>query len=181
MQWTQRFVLLGLMAALTPATADEDPWYTDVAPEPWGGEPTEERPVEIPPSPVAKNLLPLDYEYRGYRYFIDRDSLSIDESRRVVRYTVVIESPEGVRNVLFEGIRCGPGDYRTYAYAAGEGPLQAAASSEWNPIRSGSAFGFRRDLREIYLCRGLTPRDHVDEMVRRIQYPPSVNDFGFRD
>ena len=182
MQWLQRLFLLGLLCASAPGSADQDSWYTDMPPEPWGGEgQSQEQPVAVPPFPTADDLVDLGFDFAGYRYHIDRRSLAVAIEDGVVRYTVVIDSPEGTRNVLFEGIRCRPREYKTYAYATGDGPFHESSSAEWIPIRSGSAFGYRRDLQEIYLCRGLLPRRSTGEMLHRIQYPPSVNDARFRD
>lgn len=162
--------VLGCSSAVAEMIEDHLPEYREL--NPW-----EEQEVAIPPFPAAADLIRLDTEFAGYRYFVDPRSLSVGEQDQVVRYTVVVESPAGPRNVFHEGIRCDDGHFKTYAYAAGEeGPFTDMPDARWRPISSQAAFRYRRDLHEYYLCDGPAPRFQVDEIVKRIQYPPSVHD-----
>jgi len=167
MQWTQRLLILLVLAL--PAAAEDNSWYHE-PPKAWGEEEEErEEAVVVPPLPDVRQLIALDSGFEGYRYFLDPGSLSIAD-HRTVRYAVVVESPNGVRNVLYEGIQCGSRQYKTYAYAAGEGPYQTTTAPEWKPIRGTTAFTYRRDLQEFYFCEGMTLRTNVDDIVRRIKY-----------
>jgi hypothetical protein len=47
------------------------------------------------------------------RHFVDRRSLSIRDG--LVHYTLVVRSPSGVDNVLFEALNCKEREYRNYA------------------------------------------------------------------
>src|SRR3982074_2310115 len=47
-------------------------------------------------------------------FFIDKNSLSVGTDG-VIRYTVVVKSPAGARNVNYEGIRCDNYNWRLYA------------------------------------------------------------------
>lgn len=158
-----------LAAALPPALADDGNEVGGFEYEP--GKPWQEQEVSIPDFPAGQDLVPLDTDVPGYRYFIDPDSVSVGEQDGVARYTVVIESDDGVRNVFYEGIRCNSKQYKTYAFGSGDGPFQAMPGADWRAIRGHAAFGYRRDLAAYYVCDGPLARRSGTEIVKRIRYP----------
>ena len=107
----------------------------------------------LPAFPAADSLVPLISAAvgKGYRYFIDVDSVSVDVDR-VTRYTVVIVYPSGASNILYEGIRCDTQQSKSYAYGTRDGSFREMASSQWTGIKDGGAFAYRSVLADRYLC-----------------------------
>lgn len=149
----------------------------DTLPEYEPGENWKEQDVALPAFPTdTEGLIRLDTRYPGYRYYIDPASISVGQEDQIARYTVVVETDDGARNVLYEGIRCDVGQYKTYAYGTADGPFQPMPGARWKDVRSEAAFRYRRDLLEFYVCDGSVVRFDPKQIVQRIQYPPSVHD-----
>lgn len=173
---TRSLWFAALLAGSATVWAD-DMSGMDGLPEYEPGKAWEEQEIPIPPYPESnQGLISLDTNFPGYRYYIDPDSVTVGREDQVARYTVVVEADDGARNVLYEGIRCDIGQYKTYAYGTGKGPFHAMPGAKWKEIRSGDAFRYRRDLLEFYACEGSVVRFDPDRIVQRIQYPPSVHD-----
>ena len=117
--------------------------------EPW----KEETAISLPAWPRDADLV----EFRAsdpatsLRYYIDTKSLSVD-AQQIVRYTVIVETKTGARNVAYEGIRCTPkGDYRLYAYGV-SGKFQPLPDSPWQRVTDSQVPPYARDLQRFYLC-----------------------------
>lgn len=167
---------LGLLLATVTLAAAEDMTGMDGLPEYQPGQPWHEEVLQLPPYPAEEVLIRLDTSYPGYRYFIDPASVSVGEQDQVARYTVVVETNDGARNVFYEGIRCDTRQYKTYAYGYGDGPFHAMPTADWKEIRNQDALRYRADLADFYVCDGPAVRFDAKQIVKRIQYPPSVHD-----
>ncbi len=129
----------------------------------------------LPELPKPHNLIPLQVVSRGYdnyRYAIDSASLSIGEHDGVRRFTVVIQSSSGVRNLRHEGIRCETGEYKTYAYAVGDGDFRLQKTAKWRAIEKEGSGRYRYDLFEEYFCVHYETSTNVSEIIRNLRYPP---------
>lgn len=150
----------------TPARAQENQFVIDATqgpprsvrdPEMW-----QEQRADLPPWPNEADLMPvrLDSPNETFQFFIDTRSLNTGADG-VVRYTLVAESPSGVRNLSFEGLRCTPrGQYRIYAFGH-QGQFEPAGLGEdWRPIDRTGSDAVREELWRHYLCvaRKFTPR-----------------------
>ncbi len=151
----------------------------DKLPEYQPGKPWQEQKLDVPAYPTANDLISLDTQFDDYHYYIDKQSVSVGDEDQVARYTVVIDSEDGVRNVFYEGIRCDTRQYKTYAFGSGAGPFQRMQDTGWHYIRSEAAFRYRRDLLDYYVCDGPTVRFDPKQIVRRIANPPSLHDSTF--
>lgn len=167
-------ILISVVTAFPVLAVDES--GMDGLPEYEPGREWEEQAVRLPAYPRGDNLVDLDTNYPGYRYYIDPASVSVGKKDQVARYTVIIESTDGVRNVFYEGMRCNSRQYKTYAYGSADGPFHEMPDSDWQEIRSEAAFRYRSDLVEFYMCDGPIVRFNAKEIVKRIKYPPSVHD-----
>ena len=88
-----------------------------------------------------------------------------------MRYTLVVESQTGARNVSFEGLRCTPsGAYRIYAYGY-DGRFEKT-DSDWIRIYGRSHDKIHEDLHKLILCipRAFTPRPKK-EILRAMRAP----------
>jgi hypothetical protein len=147
--------------------ADEDKGWTGVPfvePPAW-----KEEAHSLPAYPDTDHLLELPASLPGYdfRVFIDPDSLSVGGDR-VVRYTLVIVSTSGVRNISYEGLHCNKHQYRRYAYGSGDKwfPIEA---SPWIRVRDIGMDHYRHVLYWDYLCSPSRPSLDAESMLRRIR------------
>jgi hypothetical protein len=164
--------LLALWLALVPlAAAQQQPQRG--MPEDIGGVPEEkefkEDALKLPPPPEEAALLP--FQPRGYsrnRFYIDGKSLLLGEDR-VVRYTVVVVSPSGVRNVSYEGMRCKTSEYKVYAYGAQDGKWANVKDARWQDVgRTQSSFRF--GLWVDYFCASeAVAGRNVEDLVLNLQ------------
>jgi hypothetical protein len=167
---------LSLILALTLVgplgAADRDRFISepmDVNPNakeagPW----KEQDAAKLPPWPQDADLVEFHTgdPNTPFRHYIDTKSLSVD-AQQIVRYTVVVESRSGARNVAYEGIRCTPkGQHRIYAYG-GAGKFEPVPDAPWHLVTDQAVPPYARDLQRFFLCVPLKfePRP-VKEMPR---------------
>ncbi len=146
------FVLV-LGVSLPTATADdffeETPDFEgDFEKTPW-----QEEAAPLPPLPEERDLLELRVPQASgnLSYAIDSGNLQVGDDD-VVRYTVIITTSSGARNVLFEGIRCSERTYKTYAYGHDGESFRKRSGARWQPIALRGNQSFRRDLHGAYFC-----------------------------
>jgi hypothetical protein len=73
--------------------------------------------VRLPAYPKTENLLPFDAGPASNNlHYIDAPSIVVGEDF-IVRYTLVIKSPEGAMNISYEGMRCATDGVRERARA----------------------------------------------------------------
>jgi len=130
------------------------------------GKTWKEQAVAIPAYPENEDLLPVRVVSSQFKYFLDSTSISIG-SDDVVRYSVVVVSRSGVRNVFYEGMRCDVREYRTYAYGSGDGPFRKMAS-KWKPITRLGSQRFRSDLYDGYFCKGEAVPDKIENILQEL-------------
>jgi len=141
-----------------------------IPPPPW-----QEQAAALPAYPADADLLPfpVDQPALSQTFNIDSKSLSVGADG-VVRYSVVIVSGSGARNVLFEGLRCSTREYRTYAYGDASHDFRPAQIDKWQLVKQYGWGGFRAVLLRDYLCdRHLSPY-HLNEIKHRLSHPQSV-------
>jgi hypothetical protein len=149
--------------------ADEDTgWDPDsfIPPAPW-----REQQTGLPAYPEEGRLVEAALAIASfpYRVYIDPESLSIGADR-VVRYTAVIVSTAGARNVSYEGMRCSTREYRRYAYGAG-GNWQLLDETPWERITRSGMGHYRYGLYRDYLCDTTSDSLKQDEILRRLRFP----------
>lgn len=115
--------------------------------KPWA-----EAAYQLPPAPDAKNLIRIDVgTLTDNEFAIDEQSVSFGPDE-VVRYTLVISSPRGARNVSYEGIRCATGERRLYAFGRPDGTWSKARSDRWVKIAENSLNRHHAALFRDYFC-----------------------------
>ncbi len=109
--------------------------------------------ITFPQAPQKSDLVRLDSELTDgrYEYFIDRASVSMG-SDQILRYTVVLQSDTGARNVFYEGIRCASSEFKTYAYATESGEFRPMTSASWRKLSTTAPYDYRRLLAQRYVC-----------------------------
>lgn len=110
--------------------------------------------VELPAPPAEASLLPFYVSaVSENRFFVDASTLSVGADG-VVRYTLVVVSPEGGRNVSYEGMRCETRERRVYASGRADGSWSESRAREWRRIQD--AYGNRHHAALFleYFCPG---------------------------
>ncbi|MCL2829180.1 MAG: CNP1-like family protein [Betaproteobacteria bacterium] len=125
--------------------------------------PWQEEDVSYPAPPQDQHLLPFYVSpTTNNRFLIDEESLSVKEDG-VIRYTLVVISSEGARNVSYEGIRCATGERRIYAFGRSDGVWSKARSSAWHRIQKKEMNRYHDALNAEYFC---TPGNSVDSVEK---------------
>ncbi len=175
---TARLVLCAT-AVLCPlaAGAIDNPLNPQAAPSRYvepEKKPGQEAEVMLPAYPVDRDTW-IPFETTAVsknRFYIDRESLLITEDR-TIRYALIIESPSGVRNVSYEGMRCSSAELKTYAWGTSEGKWYAAKEPQWQQIRVDRINGQHVTLYERYFCQAATGMRTAADIVRVMQQKDS--------
>lgn len=155
-------VLLQGAVCSSSAMAEDDDEYE---PKQW-----QEIEAPFPPANVRGNLLPLYVSAAtANKFYIDGASLSVGADG-VIRYVMVVETPEGGRNVTFEGMRCDARARRIYASGRLDGTWSKARKSEWARVQDAYANRQHAALFLEYFCpNGIAVRSAAearDALVR---------------
>lgn len=164
--------LLGIVlaAAALGAPASE---YMDSKPRPPAEgefeEPWREDDIRFPAFPRAENVVPLDAQRvgSGYSYFLDAASLSLGDDD-VMRFTVILQSPEGASSIFYEGIRCATDEIKSYGYATRDRMFRAVADTRWVGVYAEGPLGYRTLLADHYVCDEHGWSDSVDHVLERL-------------
>lgn len=80
------------------------------------------------------------------KFFVDADSIVVGVDG-VVRYTLVVLSAAGAKNVSYEGLRCATVERRLYAFGRSDGTWSLARSNQWARIQDN---GLNRHAAALY-------------------------------
>jgi len=106
----------------------------------------------LPPLPVEGDLERVEAPLLrpGYEVFVD--SRNITRGRDgVMRYTVVVLTPGGSRNVFHEGLRCAEDEVRTYAFAT-RGDFTRIDDTAWSRMASRGPRAYQDYLANVIMC-----------------------------
>ena len=124
--------------------------------------------VQLPAYPAEGNLLPFSVgSVRDRQFLVDTNSLSIG-SDGVVRYSLVIVSSAGARNVSYEGLRCETAERRFYAFGRPDATWSKARGNQWAAIQGGSN-NHHVELLTNYFCSIRLPVGSVEDIKRRLR------------
>jgi hypothetical protein len=85
------------------------------------------------------------------KFMVDRDSISVGVDG-VVRYTLVVQSPSGVQNVSYDGLRCATAERRLYAFGRSDKTWSKARSNQWAKIQESTLNRQHAALYFEYFC-----------------------------
>ena len=128
---------------------------------------------EVPPAPVfdAGKLLVFDVSTgSSLVYGVDPATLRIGNDG-VVRYVMVATSRSGARNVLYEGMRCSSGEFKTYARYSAEGVWRPVDNPEWRSMFGNMPSRHALQFARTAACSNSAPTSSVEEIVRRLKTP----------
>ena len=133
----------------------------------------QESAVSLPARPQPDRLMPFKvFETPDYKYYLDSQSLNVSGGDNVVRYTVVVEPPSGIKNVFYEGIRCDTQEYKMYASALWGADLSPITEPQWSAVSQKSSSVYRYDLFKYYFCHYSIIRGSKEDILQLIEYPP---------
>lgn len=149
-----RLLLLLLFVSQSVFAEDEE----DGAAKQW-----QEIEFQFPAAPRPENLQSF---YVGAatenRFFVDLSTLTVGGDG-VVRYTLVVLSSEGARNVSFEGMRCATKERRVYASGRLDGTWSKSRVDQW--VRIQEVYGNRHQAALFleYFCPDGVIVDNADQ------------------
>ena len=168
-------LLAGCSSTKNPSTTDasksegpkSDFQYLFDRPSTW----TEKKVDTLPAMPQPGNLLPFNVSQNTpLQFALDDKSLTVD-SDGVIRYTVVITSPSGARNVNYEGIRCEDYSWKLYAgLNADHDGWDRTVENDWTRIENGDLNAYHAALYQDYFCTSKLPVGKADVILNNIKY-----------
>jgi hypothetical protein len=126
---------------------------------------------EVPPPPAfdVGKLLVFDVSTgSSLIYGVDPATLRIGNDG-IVRYVMVATSRSGARNVLYEGIRCSSGEFKTYARYSAEEVWRPVDKPEWRSMFGNMPSRHAVQLARTGACSNSAPTSSVEEIVRRLK------------
>lgn len=142
--------------------------YDDVI-KPW-----REIEARLPAKPVPENLEPVEVSAATlYQFHIDRSSISMG-SDGVVRYTLIGTSPQGAKNISYEGIRCDTSEKKLYAFGRADGTWSRSKRNQWDPIREEPRNRQHAALRAAICDDSRMPVKDAAAVVFRLRNPPPI-------
>lgn len=125
--------------------------------------------VPLPAAPLANNLLPFYVSAAtSNRFFIDPASLSVG-SDGIVRYSMLVQTPEGGRNLAFEGMRCETKEWRIYASGRLDGSWSKSRNNQWSRIQDVASNRHHAALYLDYFCPGGVIARNVEEILSALK------------
>jgi hypothetical protein len=127
--------------------------------------------VTAPAFPADADLVPVRLGPTDrLKLFVDARSVS-RAADRVLRLTLVVESPSGARSVFYDGFRCEQREYKTYAIGGSDRRLVAVPNAQWQQIPRVAHHAFREFLRVHYVCDDSASARAPNDFLQRLQQP----------
>ena len=127
---------------------------------------------EAPPPPAfdVKKLVMFDVPSSlTLVYGIDPATVSISKSDSLVRYVVVATSASGVRNVMYEALRCATGEFKTYARYSPDGKWSLVSNPQWLSVFGNMPSKHPLRLARAGACDAAAPASSVAELVSKLK------------
>lgn len=132
-------------------------------------EPVDATPLVLPAAPAKENLLPFYVSpVATMNFAVDATSVSVTPDG-VVRFTLVITSTEGARNVSHEGIRCKTAERKLYATGGTDGNWSTSRNDAWSQIRDVGANRQYAALFNEYFCDFGSAAGNAATIVKRMR------------
>lgn len=112
---------------------------------------------------LIRARMPVTYTLKVY---IDEKSITLPADG-IARFTLVVESSSGVRNVFYEGYYCETREYKTYATGTPDKTFEPVKKPKWERVQYYDVNAFRFQLLRYHVCNpeslslALRPQDFV--------------------
>ena len=125
--------------------------------------------VPLPPAFDVGKLMVFDVSAgSSLVYGVDPATLRIGKDG-IVRFVMVATSRTGARNVMYEGIRCSSGEFKTYARYSAEGVWRPVDNPEWRSMFGNMPSRHAVQFARTAACSNSAPTSSVEEIVRRLK------------
>jgi hypothetical protein len=128
--------------------------------------------VEAPPAPSFKTtgLIPIDIPRSSLRFGVDPASISLGQDG-IVRYVVVATSDTGTVNALYEGIRCGTGEFKVYARHNPGSGWTVAKDTPWRSLHEPPVSRHSLAIARTGACIGDGTNRSASQIARDLRAP----------
>jgi hypothetical protein len=141
-----RFCLFSLTVVANIALADPEKPY-EFEEKVW-----QELPTAIPEFPNDQSLIEFFVgPTERNRFYVDGSTLVVGDDG-IVRYVVVIKTPSGANNVMFEAMRCATHEFKLVATGRSNGSWGTVGIPRWHPIENKTVNQYRVILNQNYFC-----------------------------
>ncbi|MCJ7798858.1 MAG: CNP1-like family protein [Polaromonas sp.] len=150
-------LLIGLTGAAWGQLAVDDPDWKE---------------VEVPPPPAFDVSKLVTFEVSrnaALVYGVDPAAIHISSRDSVVRYVMVASSASGATNIMYEGIRCATGEFKTYARYSSDGRWRMVDHAEWRSLYSGAPSRHALQFAKAGACENAAPASTVEAIVSRLK------------
>lgn len=133
--------------------------------------------LDFPPAPLPEDLRKITLRNLGDNTVeLDRKALVVTPDA-IVRYTLVVTSPQGARNVSYEGIRCDPAEWKYFALGRSDGTWSAPSQAEWQAVEERGYNAIRYTLAKDYFCGlGGEPLKDAKAILTRMREQRALRD-----
>lgn len=126
-------------------------------------------PLALPAAPAKENLLSFYVSpITTMNFAVDASSVSVTPDG-IVRFTLVIASPEGALNISYEGIRCKTAEKKLYATGSTNGSWSPSRNDAWSQIRDIGANRQHAALFNDYFCDSNLVAGNAAAIVKRMR------------
>lgn len=135
-------------------------------------DPADWKEIETPPPPAfdIKKLITFEVSPNSQLvYGVDPASISISPKDGIVRYVMVASNASGASNVMYEGIRCTTGEFKTYARYSSDGKWTNVSQPEWRSLFENMPSKHALRFARAGACDSAAPATSVDVLVRRLK------------
>ena len=127
--------------------------------------------VPLPPAFDMKKLVAVDMPGSALAYGVDPASIQISKKDGIVRYVMVATSTSGARNVMYEGLRCSTGEFKTYSRYSPDGEWKPVTDAQWRSVFGNMPSKHALRFARAGACDGATSASTVDVLVSRLKNP----------
>lgn len=132
------------------------------------------REAQVPPPPPVKRdaLIPLEIPRSALSFGVDPASVALGADG-VVRYVIVASSSTGAVNAIYEGVRCGTGEYKVYARYNPDSGWTVTKDSQWRSLHEQPASRHSLLVARTGACLGGGTNGSAEQIVKALR--SSVN------
>jgi CNP1-like family len=129
--------------------------------------------TQVPPPPAfdMNKLVAVDVPGSALAYGVDPAAIQISKKDGVVRYVMVAKSTTGATNVMYEGLRCSTGEFKTYSRYSPEGEWKPVSDAQWRSVFGNMPSKHALRFARAGACDGATSASTVDVLVSRLKNP----------
>ena len=128
--------------------------------------------VPLPPAFNVDKLVTFEVSPNSSLVFgVDPASISISKSDGVIRYVMVAASASGTHNVMYEGIRCSTGEFKTYGRYSPEGHWNLVNNAEWRTMFGNMPSKHPLRFAQAGACDNAALPASVNVLVGRLKNP----------